>query len=194
MEWLNNLEPMLRTYWIIAGIASLIFVIQTILTFIGVDGVDGADGGDGADVDFGGDTDTHSGGFPVFSIRNLANFLLGFGWGGVCFYQTFSSRSLVMICAFMTGAVFVVVFFLIVKVFLKLSRDNTFRIDDTLNKTADVYLGIPPEKSGKGKIQISVKGSVHELTALTAGERIPTGAKARVTEIIDGQTVMVVRI
>ncbi|MDR0842002.1 MAG: serine protease [Acidobacteriota bacterium] len=194
MEWLNSLEPMLRIYWIIAGIASLVFVIQTILTFVGMD--DGDSLGDlDADVDFDSDADIHAeGGFPVFSVRNLVNFCLGFGWGGVCFYHTFDSRVAVVLSALSTGVAFVVLFFLLIRMFLKLGRDNTFKITETLDQTADVYLGVPAGKSGSGKIQISVRGAVHELDALTVGEKIPTGGKARITEIVDDQTVMVAKI
>lgn len=51
---------------------------------------------------------------------------------------------------------------------MKLSEDNSFKIEETIGKTADVYLTIPAAKSGKGKIFISVKGSTHELSAITA--------------------------
>ena len=187
MEWLNSLEPALRFYWIVAGIASVIFVIQTIITFIGLDA------SDGLEVDFDGDVSA-SGPFQLFSLRNLTNFFLGFGWGGVCFYSSFSSNAVVTLFACLTGVVFVLLFFFLIKMILKLNKDNTFKINETLDKTADVYLNIPAEKSGKGKIQISVRGSVHEIAAMTNGERIPSGGKARVIEIMDGQTVLVEKI
>ena len=184
MEWLNSLDPALKVYWIIAGVASIVFVIQMIMTFVGLDA------SDGLNVDLDGDVSA-DGPFQLFSLRNLTNFLLGFGWGGVCFYNTFSSNALVALFACLTGIVFVLLFFFMIKMILKLNKDNTFRISETLNKTADVYLNIPAEKTGKGKIQISVRGSVHEIAAMTNGERIPSGGKARVIEIIDGQTVLV---
>ena len=71
------------------------------------------------------------------------------------------------------------------------SVDKTFKITDTIGKTADVYLVIPAERKGKGKIQVSVGGAYHEIDAMTEGERIPTGAKARIESIIDTQTVLV---
>ena len=188
MEWFNDLDTFLKTYWVIAGVTSLIFIIQTIITFIGMDASDGS-----IDTDFDGDTHIE-GPFQLFSIRNLVNFFLGFGWGGICFYNTFSSKIWVSIFALITGVLFVVLFFFIIKQFLKLGKDNTFRIQDTLEKTADVYLSIPGAKTGKGKIQISVKGAFHEIDAMTEGERIPTGGKAQVTNIIDSQTVLVISI
>lgn len=187
MEWFNSLDPALRVYWVVAGVASLIFIIQMVMTFVGVDAHDGLS------ADFDGDMDV-SGPFQFFSLRNLINFLLGFGWGGVCFYDYFSSKLLVGIAAFLTGMVFFVLFFVIVKQLLKLSKDNTFRIEDTAGKTADVYLSIPGNKAGKGKIQISVKGAYHEIDAITEGEKLPTGAKAKVVGILDSQTVLVTNI
>jgi len=190
MEWFSNLDTFLKVYWIIAGTASLIFIIQMIMTFVGMDS------GDGFDADAGGDTQ-FEGPFQMFSIRNLINFFLGFGWGGVCFSETFSFNSsnstkiLISICAFLTGILFVAIFFFIIKQFLKLSKDNSFRIENTVGNVADVYLVIPAEKSGKGKIQISVKGAFHEIDAITEGEKIPTGGKAKVISVIDSQTVLV---
>ena len=186
MEWFNSLDVFLKTYWIIAGAASLIFIIQTIMTFIGLGDADGFD----SDLD----GNSHfEGPFQLFSIRNLVNFFLGFGWGGVCFYDMFP-KGLVIILALLTGIVFVFIFFFIIKQFLKLGKDNTFRIQNTLEKAADVYLTIPEAKSGKGKIQISVKGAFHEIDAMTEGERIPTGGKAQVVSIIDNQTVLVIKL
>jgi len=185
LDWFNSLEPTLKIYWGMALVASIFFVIQTILSFFGGDVFD--------DVDF--DSDSHSGGVShFFSVRNLVNFLLGAGWGGVCFYGTISSKAWLAVVAVLLGIIFVLIFFGLVKILLKLSKDNTFRLEETLNKTADVYLPIPADKSGKGKIQISVRGSFHEINAITASEKIPTGTKVRTVEIIDNQTVLVEKI
>jgi hypothetical protein len=52
-----------------------------------------------------------------------------------------------------------------------------------LNKTGEVYLTIPGQLAGKGKISLSVRGSVHELDAITAGDSIAVGALVRVVKI-----------
>ncbi|MDR0832777.1 MAG: serine protease [Candidatus Symbiothrix sp.] len=190
MEWFNTLDPVLKTYWIIAGVASLLFVIQTIMSFVGMDS-------DGLDVDFdgSGSGEVHAdASYPFFSVRSLVNFFLGVGWGGVCFYDTFTSNLWVIVAAVVTGIVLVLIFLVIFKQMMRLKRDNTFQIGETVGKTADVYLAIPGEKSGRGKIQISVRGAFHEIDAQTAGERIPTGGIVRVEKVIDSQTVLVIKI
>ena len=184
MEWFNSLDPELKVYWTMALVASLIFVIQTVMTFIG------ADSSDGLNADFDGDMD-HSGPFQLFSFRNLINFFLGYGWAAVCFYNLISSTLWLNVVAVVVGLIFVGIFFFLMMQITKLATDKTFKITDTVGKTADVYLVIPAERKGKGKIQVSVGGAYHEINAMTEGERIPTGAKAVVKSIIDSQTVLV---
>ncbi|MDN5479417.1 MAG: serine protease, partial [Chryseobacterium sp.] len=53
-------------------------------------------------------------------------------------------------------------------------------------RAGEVYLTIPPDMSGKGKITISVNGTSHELPAMTEEkEKIPSGDSVRVTYIYD---------
>ncbi|MDR1371458.1 MAG: serine protease [Dysgonamonadaceae bacterium] len=184
MEWFDSLSPALKVYWIITLVTSLIFVIQTIMTFIGLDS------SDGLDADFDGDMH-HDGPFQLFSFRNLINFFLGYGWSAVCFYNVIPSALGLNIVSVVIGLLFVGIFFFLMLQMTKLAVDKTFKITDTVGKTADVYLVIPSERQGKGKIQISVGGAYHEIDAMTEGERIPTGSKACVESIIDSQTVMV---
>jgi membrane protein implicated in regulation of membrane protease activity len=181
IEWFNALEPMLKVYWSIALIASFVFVIQTIVSLVG---------GDFDDMDFDIEGDSH-GVSGFFSVRNLINFLLGVGWAGVALYGTISSTAVLMLVAVAVGVIFVLMFFAMIKALLKLQKDNTFRISETLGKTADAYLAIPENKSGSGKIQISVRGSFHEIDALTEGEKIPTGEKVRVLEVLGTHLVLV---
>ena len=187
VDWYNNLDLSLQIYWGVAIFSGVLFIIQTIMTFVGLDS-----GGD-VDVDTGVDSGFHiDSPFDLFTVRNMINFLLGFGWTGVSFYNVINSLVWLNLLAIIVGLVFVALFFLIVKQFMKLSVDNTFKISDAVGKTADVYLSIPAAKSGKGKIHVSVAGAIHELGAMTEGNRIPTGAKATIGSLVDNQTVMVV--
>ncbi|MDR1719192.1 MAG: serine protease [Dysgonamonadaceae bacterium] len=184
MEWFSGLDPTLKIYWTIALVSSLIFLIQTVITFLGMDS------SDGLNADFAGDTHI-DGPFQLFSLRNLINFLLGYGWSAVCFYPVIASTFWLNVVAVLVGLLFVAFFFFLILQLTKLSKDNTFKLSDTVGKTADVYLVIPGDQKGKGKIQISINGSYHEIAAMTEGEKLPTGSKARVVRLIDDQTVMV---
>lgn len=148
------------------------------MTFIG------ADSDTGVDADFDGNLDSADAPFQLFSLRNLINFLLGFGWTGAVLYNAFESKFVVGIVSFLVGSVFILLFFVIMRFIWKLSEDNTFKMEDTIGKTADVYMNIPASKSGRGKIFVSVKGSSRELYAVTtAGEALKSGSLVKIIGI-----------
>lgn len=178
MEFFNHLDPLLRTFWYVAIPSSLIFLMQTILTFLG------ATHGDGGDVDF--DSHDHpsdGAGFQYFSFRNLINFLLGFGWAGVSLYSTVHNSYLLIIIALTVGVFFVWLFFLLVKQLQRLSEDNSFQLANAVGKQGEVYLKIPANRAGIGKVQVSINGATHELEAMTEGPELGHGEKAVIVGI-----------
>lgn len=197
-EWYNALPSTLQVYWVIALVTSLIFLIQMVLTFIGISDAD-------TDVDFGGDADLGGdagfsdgdtldtgGAMQLFTIRNFINFLLGLGWGGVCLYSVIPNTIVLSLVSILVGVLFVYIFLIIYRQLRKLERNGAYHIDDCVGQTVDVYLTIPSNRSGMGKVQISFSGSVQELNALTDSDApLRSGSKVRVVEVIDGTTVLV---
>lgn len=181
-------DPLLRTLWFIAIPTSLIFIIQTVMTFAG------ADTHDGLSADFDSDLQGGDAPFQLFTFRNMINFLLGFSWTGISFYNLIESPALLIALSFVVGGGFLVLFFLIIRQIERLAEDNSFRINNALNKTASVYLPIPEQKKGSGKIQVSVRGSFHELDAITENEKIETSATVRIVKIESNNLVVVERI
>lgn len=185
MEFFDSLDPFLRIFWYIALPTSIIFLIQTIMTFFG------GDSADGIDADFDGDLEDGDSHFQLFSFRNLINFLLGFSWTGISFYNSIH-YTLLMIISVAVGALFVYMFFAIIRELQKLAEDNSFSYEETLNKSAEVYLTIPGAKSGRGKILVSVRGSMHELDAMTENEvKIPSGATVKIVKILNENILLV---
>jgi membrane protein implicated in regulation of membrane protease activity len=177
-EFFSSMDSTQQAYWYIAIIASVIFIIQTIMTFIG------ADSDTGMDADFDSNLDGGDHPYQLFSLRNLINFFLGFGWTGVSLFDSIENKFLLGVIAFIVGLIFIAVFFLVIKALMRLSEDNTFNIEETVGKTADVYVNIPASKSGKGKVFISVKGTTHELNAITTNAAdIKSGAMVKVLAI-----------
>ncbi|MEA4917445.1 serine protease [Proteiniphilum sp.] len=189
MEFLQNAEPLLRIFWYIAAPVTVIFIIQTILTFVGGDSMDGVD------ADFEGDLSGGDAPFQLFSLRNLINFLLGYGWAGIAFYNLIPNKPILIIVAVIVGILFVAIFFMIVKVFLRLAEDNSFKMQDALHKTAEVYLTIPASRTGKGKILISVGGSLRELDAMTdEKESIHSRSTVKIIKIENNNILIVEKI
>lgn len=175
--------PMLAIYWIIALVATTVFVIQAISLFVGFD----------TDSDFsGGDAAFDADGLNLVSVKTIACLLLGFGWTGVLFYESIENPLLLAALALLIGLGFMVLIALLLRQVLRLSQDNTFRVDKAVGKVGEVYLRIPAEGLKDGKITVSVEGSVHELQAKNLGlQDIPTGAKVRILQALDSNTVLV---
>lgn len=177
MDFFDGMSTLQQSFWWVAIIASLIFLVQLIFTIIGTDLSDGL----GADFD--GNLDAVHGPFQLFSFRNLINFLMGFGWTGVAFFHSIQNQMFLIILATLVGILFVVIFFVVIKQILKLTEDNTFNIDKLIGKTAEVYLRIPEARSGNGKIQVSLNGTNHELLAITETAEIASGSLVRIVRV-----------
>lgn len=160
---------MYNAFLYIAIAASAVFIIQLIMTLIGLGGDTDADVSSSEGLD----TDT----VGIFTFKNLVNFLLGYGWAGICFYNTIPSAIGLQLTAIGIGLLFFVGFWLLLRQILRLSQDSTFHPEQAIGLTADVYLHIPAD--GRGKVQFSYRGSVHELDAV-ADEDLPTGAKCKI--------------
>lgn len=187
MEILENLDTLLKTFWFVAIPTSLVFIIQTVMTFLG------SEVSDGIEADFDGDLNGADAPFQLFSLRNLVNFLLGFSWTGISFYTTISNKTLLIILSLAVGVLFVYLFFLVIRQVQKLAEDNSFKLSNTLNKTAEVYLTIPENKRGKGKIMVSVNGAFHELEAMTENEKIQSGSLVKIVKI-ENNNILIVEI
>jgi hypothetical protein len=174
-EFFASMDSTQQVYWYIAIIASVVFIIQTIMSFIG------ADTDTGVDADFDSNLDGGDHPFQLFSLRNLVNFFLGFGWTGASLYTAIDNKIVLGVIALIVGIIFIAIFFFVIRLLMRLSEDNTFKLEDTVGKTADVYMTIPAAKSGKGKIFISVRGSTHELGAVTtSAHEIKNGSIVKV--------------
>lgn len=189
MDLFNSLEPLQKFFWTIACCASLVFIIQTVMTFVGL--------GTDTDVDAGpmdGSVDSMEDGAlsGVFSFRNLVNFLLGYGWAGVLLHDSIEKGWLLQLIAIAVGLVFVLAFVFMFRQVMKLSHDGSFRMQEAVGLNADVYLRIPAARSGRGKVQVSVKGSVHEIDAMTDNEtEIATGGQVQIVDVLGDDLLLV---
>ena len=197
-EWWAGLSLIMKVLWGVTITASLIFVIQTIATFLGADAggdfdVDGGpDGGldgtalDGADTDFG-----HSG-MNLYTFRNLVNFVLGFGWTAILLGDQIKSTFWLIVISILVGVALVVMVMLLFKWLSSMQQSGNIDIyKSAVGCQGKVYLTIPGERAGEGKVQITIEGAVREYTALTDSGTLKTGTPIKVLEVINDSTVLV---
>jgi len=177
--WWNSLQATDQIFWGIALLSSVFFLLQTAATMIGIGDADGIDTDTPTDATIGG-TD---GAMDLFTVRNMVNFLLGFGWSGVCLRPAIGSTALLVVVSLAIGLAFVALFALVLRQLLKLEKPNQVDFSEAVGTTQPVYLRIPGQMSGRGKVQVSINGSVYEVDALTKGDPIPSGARVKVSEM-----------
>jgi hypothetical protein len=191
----NSLNPFMKVIWSITLIASLIFIIQTIITFVGADtGSDGDfDASFDTDVDIADvDAAVGSGGSNLYTFRNFVNFFLGFGWTAVLLNDSIKSRGLLLLFAVLVGIGFVAMVMYLFKWLYSMQQTGNINVYKTaVGCTGTVYLTIPAERSGEGKVQITIQGAVREYNALTEGDALPTGTPIKVVEVINPSTLLV---
>ena len=188
-EWWSSLGLFMQSVWCITLFASLVFVIQTIMTFIGMD----TDGGMDVDVSADTATDGGSGPFQLFTFRNFINFLLGFGWSIISFEKAIENQFVLILVSAVIGVLLVMAVMAIFRFMSRMEQSGTINMANAVGCKGNVYLKIPGEKRGEGKVQISIQGAIREFDALTVGEELETGAPIRVVEVINDNTLLVER-
>lgn len=193
-----SLSVFMKILWGITLTASLIFIVQTIMTFIG------ADSG-GMDTDFDGDmsgdvpdstvedpSDLGHTGMNLYTFRNLINFLIGFGWTVILLRAKIASTALLVLIAAIVGVGLVVAVMYLFKWLSSMQQSGTINLyKAAIGCQGSVYIPIPGQRGGEGKVQVTINNSVREYNALTDGDALKTGAQIRIVEVINDNTVLV---
>ena len=184
----TSLDLFMKILWSIAIATSLIFIIETILTFIGIDHE--------IDADF--DT-SMDGGFEsepsmnLYTFRNLVNFLLGMSWTAILLKEKIVSTALLMVIAVAVGVMLVAAVMYMFKWLSKMQQSGNIDVYKcAVGCIGKVYLTIPAQRKGAGKVQITINEAVREYDALTDSENeLKTGASIKVIEVLDSSTLLV---
>ena len=206
IEWWNSLEPAMKVLWAVTLSASLVFVIQTVMTFLGAAGDSDFDINSDIDTDAPGDladgsvdvgTDVSEAAHPstgmnLLTFRNFVNFLIGFGWTAILLKDSVPATGLRMLIAIVVGVILVVLVMLLFKWLTDMQESGNINVyKSAINCEGTVYLTIPGERGGEGKIQITINNAVREYAAVTDGPTLRTGTRIRVMEVVSANTMLV---
>jgi membrane protein implicated in regulation of membrane protease activity len=192
-------------YWlflICALVGGTIFILQFVLAVAG-SGVDDLDLGQDMPHDIPHDVPHHLPGhgdhghgstwmFGVISFRTVVAALTFFGLAGLASLSAEISPplSLIISCAAGAGALYGVHF--LMQSLYRLRHDGTAQIHRTLGERGTVYVPIPANRGGLGKIQIRTQGRIMEYAAQTGDpQRLKTGTTVVVKSIVSPMTVEV---
>lgn len=176
-------------YLICAAIGGTIFIIQLLLSFFGLGHHDF--GGDSHDfAGHGSDHGSHDS-LAFLSFRAIVAAVTFFGLAGIAANKNGIAGFAAIAIAAGTGFAAMSAVAWILRFFNRMQSDGTARIEQSLGVEGSVYLTIPANKAGCGKITVTVQDRTMEYQAVTAGPALPTGTKITIVDVINPDTVEV---
>lgn len=178
-------------FLIMATAGCTLLALQIVLQLIGID-----HGHDHADLHL----DSHAADVAdaakfvgIFSVKSLTAFSAFFGLGGLAAEELGAGGgALILGSAGLAGVLAMGVVVLLMRGLNALQVSGTLELEAAIGQPASVYLRIPGENAGSGKITVLIGQREVELHAMTSGPTIPTGARVDVIRQIDSHTFEVI--
>jgi membrane protein implicated in regulation of membrane protease activity len=123
-----------------------------------------------------------SAGLNLLSIRAFASGFMMFGLGGLLGLEL-SLGLLSLVIALAMGLVAHVSTAYIMRAMLGFDQDRTLKLEHAIGGPGVVYLTIPAELSGEGKVHVKVQERLIECPAVTPNSAIPTGTAVMVVDV-----------
>ncbi len=169
-----------------AFLGGFVLILQILLNLLGFGA---AEAGDGLHVD-------HAGlgeGLELLSVRSVAAGVAGFGVGGLLGESIGMPGIIALLPALVFGGGMLFGTAFLMRQLLRLESDGTIRVSTAVGAPATVYVPIPAEQRGPGKVQLALQGRTVELAAVTTSrEALPSGTPVVVVSVVDAETVEVI--
>lgn len=175
-----------------------VMLLQLALTLLGMDDGGLGDVVDSAGIDLGDmdvdvDATTDSSGywfFEMLSLRTLSAAAAFFGLAGKLSFASGLSPHVALLLALVAGYLSMYAVYWLFKQIFKMEVSGHQRIQKALGLVGQVYVPIDP--GATGKVHLDMQNRTVEYAAVSdLAERLATGAKVVVTEIVSSDTVKV---
>jgi membrane protein implicated in regulation of membrane protease activity len=208
-EWWETLSLLQQIFLSAAIPFTIILIIQTILTFFGLAGHSDADSADAdMDTDAGAEpadhADEHMGthtddvnaavaGFRFFTVRGIVAFFCIFGWLGYVLGGTTLPIPLTILISVAAGLLSMLAIGLMFYSVRNLQSSGNIRFSNAIGSAAQVYIPVPEQRIGRGKVMLVIQERLVEAEAITDEEiKLKTGETVQVIGNI-GNTLIVKR-
>jgi tRNA A-37 threonylcarbamoyl transferase component Bud32 len=193
-------ERLRQLYTICAVLGGTLLACQVVLSMLGLGHHHDIDGG-GAEHDIGGH-DHHGGDqadheaqgswfVGVLTFRTIVAALLFFGLSGRAAEAANLELPTTLAVALAAGAAALFGVAWMMKMLYRLRADGTVRIDRAIGRSGTVYLSIPANKTGVGKVLLNVQNRTVEYQAVTPHQSLPAGSPVVVLAVVNSDTVEV---
>ncbi|MBQ2867746.1 MAG: NfeD-like protein [Firmicutes bacterium] len=216
IAWWDSLDSTVKILYFIASPSTLVFIIQTVMAFLG--GIEGGEGiaysdTSGLDLDGGFDgpeladmpdamdiDDVHfgDGGNPadfsimrMFTLQGIITFLMVTGWSAIASISAGAKPSISIIVGVILGIIAMYAVAKLIHASRRLTENGTLDVRNAIGNSGKVYIPIPANGRGEGKITMYVQGRYAECDAVNMGdEMLKTGTTVRIVDVRNGVLVV----
>jgi hypothetical protein len=128
----------------------------------------------------------------LLTFRGVTSALTFFGLGGLAAWEASLESPLPLAVAVASGSGVLFLIAWIMKNLQRLKADGTVRIERSVGKTGTVYLSVPGNQSGAGKVTVKLQNRTVEYLAVTRHEPLVTGTSIQVVAVVSPHTVEVI--
>ena len=137
--------------------------------------------------------DTH--GLRLFTVSGIMAFLMMGSWVGFLLSRAGVNEVIATVFAFASGVIALVFIAKIMQLMMSLQSDGTTKIKNALGQIGQVYIRIPGEEKGKGKVNVTVQEKYCEFDAVTEkSETIKTGEMVHIIDVRAGNVLVVEKV
>jgi hypothetical protein len=129
--------------------------------------------------------------FGILSFRTVIAALAFFGLAGLAARTADASTPTVLMVSVGAGLIAMFAVYWMMRALQTLRAEGTVRILGSIGQHGNVYLRVPANRSGNGKIQFNLQNRTMEYLAITSGPELPTGAKVVVVGVVNPTTLEV---
>ena len=192
---------MLNVFIFCSVLGGTILVIQTLLSTVGF-GFSGLD----VDVDLGdvdlGDVDAADGivghgpwaGFHVFKAVSFRTMVAGVAFFGLAGWGTLNNTDspvFAMIAAILAGLAAIFLVYFLYRWMNSLRYEGNVSSEKLVGATGSVYIRIPAQGKGAGKVLVTQQSRTMEYEAFSTGKELATGTQITVLKVISPTAVEV---
>ena len=134
------------------------------------------------------------GSLRLFTLRGILAFLAVWGWAVLAITRAGRPWLMGVLLGLVLGAAAMVLIALTMQMILRLQADGTVSLNNAVGSGGEVYLSVPPLRSGEGKVNVVIQDTMTECAAVTDEEApIPTGASITVVGVTKERQLIVMR-
>ncbi len=180
LTWFTKMDLIGQIYALIAIPATLALVVQTVLVLFGI-GVGDADADFDPDADLSDLAEAGDGGLVLFSLRGILSMAAIGGWSGLVMHEAGIATVITVILSVAIGFMALVGIAWMMKLSMKLQSSGNMNLGYAIGRVGTVYIPIPENMKGAGKINLTIQERFIEIGAVTScGRKLKTGENVRV--------------